>query len=85
MRMHIHPDYTVRIYVYHPETGELVTHYNMEQFVGQYKSQFNRITKACHDAIEAAQSTDGLRYVAYFPIWESWRKGGNRVFESTVE
>lgn len=77
-------NFRINVFVYHPGTSELVTSYALDQYVSQHRDQFNRTVKACHDSIEAAQSTDGLTYIAYIPVWESWRKGGNRVFETTV-
>lgn len=79
------PNFRVRVFVYHPRTDELVSSYDIDQSTRRERASFNRVTKQCSDLIEAAQSTDGLRYVAYYPVWESWAKGGNRLFESTIE
>lgn len=77
-------NFRINVFVYHQTTGEFVSSYRLDQYVSRHKDQFNRTVKLCHDAIEAAQSTDGLTYVAYIPVWDSWRQGGNRVFESRL-
>ena len=79
------PNFRVRVFVYHPDTDEFVTSYNVDQVVSGGRAGFNRVTKAVSDCIEAAQSTDGLRYVCYYPVYESWVQDGNRVFESTIQ
>lgn len=78
------PNFRVNVFCYHPGTGALVANYRLDQYCKRQQRMFNAISKACSDSIEAAQSTDGLRYVAYFPHWDSWVIEGNRVYEVTI-
>lgn len=78
------PNFTVRVFVYHPRTGEFIFDYVIDQVVSKRREHFNRTLQECWNQIESDQAGDRLRYVVYTPVWESWRIGGNRLVESVL-